>query len=384
MIGKRLIQDVACEEFEMKKLPHLEVSKGAAKRAGRLLATDIVYSEIDGVPEDILEAFKIAHAWRVSHSYPMRIEQLRLAHRAKKFGGAVTASRLKRMASIRKKLKGTTISLDQMQDLGGCRVILPNIQSVREFQAEFEEANAERIKWSKDYISEPKASGYRSSHLIIKPALKGDREAHNKQTLEIQLRTHLQHVWATTQEAIGYMRGENLKGGEGCPKWLRLLELMGAQLAMAEGQPIGPHVPQSTQELVLEISALEADLSAIETLAGFNLAADYQQNANWQKAEHFLVHLDTVRGTVSVRPQRSFGAADFDNFGDSSEKVQTLLVSVDSVESLASAYPNFFLDVSEFLTHLKRATGNEEKRPMSSESAIDKINVDWLKGYGRG
>jgi (p)ppGpp synthase/HD superfamily hydrolase len=37
------------------------------------------------------------------------------------------ASRPKRMSSIRRKLADTTIKLDQMQDLGGCRAILNDI-----------------------------------------------------------------------------------------------------------------------------------------------------------------------------------------------------------------------------------------------------------------
>jgi hypothetical protein len=35
-------------------------------------------------------------------------------------------------------------------------------------------------------------------------------------------------------------------------------------------------------------------------------------------------------------------------------EVQTVLVSVDSVEHLRKAYPNYFLDISEFVSVLKK------------------------------
>src|SRR3546814_12020644 len=47
-----------------------------------------------------------------------------------------------------------------------------------------------------DYIRSPKSSGYRSIHLVLKYKSKKYPE-YNNLLLEVQIRTHAQHSWAT-------------------------------------------------------------------------------------------------------------------------------------------------------------------------------------------
>lgn len=62
--------------------------------------------------------------------------------------------------------------------------------------------------------------------------------------MEIQLRTLLQHSWATAVEAVGLLRREDLKGGRGDPDWLRLFQIMASEMAEDEGAPPVPGVSQ--------------------------------------------------------------------------------------------------------------------------------------------
>ena len=73
--------------------------------------------------------------------------------------------------------------------------------------------------------------------MVFKFSGTGQEEVYNGRRVEIQIRTRLQHSWATAVEALELFRRENLKGGEGSPNWLRLFKLMSAEFAVAENSP---------------------------------------------------------------------------------------------------------------------------------------------------
>src|SRR3546814_3079796 len=72
-----------------------------------------------------------------------------------------------------------------------------------------------------DYIRSPKSSGYRSIHLVLKYKSKKYPE-YNNLLLEVQIRTHAQHSWATAVETVGAVLGQALKSSEGDRKSTRL------------------------------------------------------------------------------------------------------------------------------------------------------------------
>ena len=67
------------------------------------------------------EVFDIVGNWRSSHAYPLQVFSETLRRRARRVcPGALVAQRLKRLPSIRAKLKKfKQMQLSQMQDLGG-------------------------------------------------------------------------------------------------------------------------------------------------------------------------------------------------------------------------------------------------------------------------
>jgi hypothetical protein len=130
------------------------------------------------------------------------------------------------MKSIRKKLRDTPLTLYQIQDIGGCRAIVGTVDQLRAIVRLYEQGQSRHgiIKpW--DYVDSPKPDGYRSYHLALKFTGQGDEGGYNRQRIEVQIRTRLQHVWATAVEAVGVVRGEDLKGGKGNGDWLRLFAL---------------------------------------------------------------------------------------------------------------------------------------------------------------
>lgn len=123
----------------------------------------------------------------------------------------LTASRLKQMSSIRSKLDRLNGNLRQLQDLGGCRAVVLSIDHARQFVREKTERSPHTLKGVDAYMDEPRDSGYRSHSLVF--ALEprdASEEGYSGRLIEMQIRSLLQHSWATAVEAVGLCRDENL------------------------------------------------------------------------------------------------------------------------------------------------------------------------------
>jgi len=124
------------------------------------------------------------------------------------------AQRIKRLWSITHKLyRMPGLKLTQMQDLGGCRAILLNVNKVKEVVGHLKDSNMKHtLSKTNDYITEPKVSGYRGVHMIYE--FHSDNlktEIYNGQRIEMQLRSRHQHAWATAVETVGTFSGQALK-----------------------------------------------------------------------------------------------------------------------------------------------------------------------------
>jgi (p)ppGpp synthase/HD superfamily hydrolase len=187
------------ESLPVAEMMELEVqlySKSQIANAGKLLAGTIPAAAMHD--DSVREAFKIAWNWRNSHILPMRKLRAELSRKAKRVNSwAVAAARPKRMRSIRQKLDAR--SLYDIQDIAGCRAIMPTIGEVRALLAAYEESAKHSLHKPYDYIANPRDTGYRCFHLVYKFEGETDeeREAFRHHYVELQLRTQLQHAWAT-------------------------------------------------------------------------------------------------------------------------------------------------------------------------------------------
>lgn len=346
-----------------------QYSKKQIKLAGRLLG-----GVVQRTPE-VEEAFRIAHNWRLHHAYPMVRERAKLTRLVKPKGG-LTAGRLKRISSIRKKLFRGNADLPDMQDLVGCRAIVNNMDDLQEVLSSYKPlAEGGRVRRKTDYIAFPKSSGYRSVHLVVRFAEQGAGQKHVGCNVEIQLRTHLQHVWGTTVEAVGAMRNEDLKAGEGNPQWLRFMTLMSGHIAELEGQPRGEHLSMSYKDLKDEARELSQCLNVRQNLSTYN---DFMHQADVYKGStgtRYILKMDAVSGNIDVRPawREMF---DFDDLDDDFEEIkQSIEVSVDSMAALKQAYPNYFLDTRKFLEILSDI--DSAIQPKKS-NYIDSLDLSFL------
>jgi hypothetical protein len=223
---------------------------------------------------------------------------------------------------------------------------------------------------------------------------RGDAKAFDDKRIEAQIRTRLQHAWATAVESVGLFRGEYLKGGIGNPQWLRLFLLMSAEFAMFEGCPEPPDVPPHNQR-VSEIKALDKELEAATNLDKLSHAVRFTDTAVMprNKPTYYLIQYDNATNEIAVRsyfaPKRaieSYGIAEFLDNKTGRYTKDIVLVEADKVETLKEAYPNYFGDVQLFRAQLRnivKGTGLREYT-MKPQEAVkprpgENPDLTWLK-----
>ena len=118
-------------------------------------------------------------------------------------GLSPTARPAKSTTSIIDKLKRESVRLTQIQDIAGCRVIVEDVLS--------QDRITERLRGRLQDLSvvdrrKAPSHGYRAVHVIVRI-----REV----SIEIQLRTELQHSWAELSEKLADSIGHDLKYGSG-------------------------------------------------------------------------------------------------------------------------------------------------------------------------
>ena len=118
-------------------------------------------------------------------------------------------SRIKTSESIVKKLKrnGYESTIENMvkyvNDIAGIRVICSFTSDIYEIAEMIRDQSDIKVISVKDYIVSPKASGYRSYHMLVTvPVYLSDRIVDTK--VEIQIRTVGMDFWASLEHKIHY------------------------------------------------------------------------------------------------------------------------------------------------------------------------------------
>jgi hypothetical protein len=348
--GRRIVMSYAKPVYERS---HVNAAGGALREY--FSSADIELSK---------EVTDIVDNWRSSHSYPLNAFTMTLKNRDSRISEQVVVSqRIKRLSSIALKLidRGD-MKLTQMQDIGGCRAVLPSVENVSTLRDVYMNTRMPH-KLSgggeKDYIAFPKASGYRSIHLKYRFAARVPAtDAYSSLKIEIQLRSLLQHRWATAGEAVGTFTHAALKSSKGDPHWLRFFALMSSVLALREGCPVVPGTSETFHDLRHEIRELDLEHRIEPTFSQFHALLPKIENE--RDASYYLVSLDPEAGTVAVKGYKR-GESQLANkeYIELEKKLpqgtatQIVLVSVQSIAALRRAYPNYFLDTADFLNELR-------------------------------
>ncbi|MEI7749760.1 MAG: RelA/SpoT domain-containing protein [Candidatus Moraniibacteriota bacterium] len=328
----------------------LKYSKGEIDKAGDVL-TGIVDKKISQN-----HAIEILENFRSIHVHPLIVFRMSMLRKSKMVSNdTLISQRLKRAPSIVNKLKiQKSMSLSQMQDIGGLRVVVSSLSEVYKLKdllraGEKQAAFKSTLIKEKDYIKEPKESGYRSIHLIYK--YEKNIPLENQCRIEIQIRTKIHHAWATAVEVIGTYLRQPLKQSFGDKELLELFKEISRAFILLEENSIDIALFKRTSKKINE-------LQLRDKLKGFSVVTQITKDLDNkdERGKYFLISLNFNKKTLSVsryteskldQANAEYSVLERKYLNDKNTEV--VLVSVDDINNLRKLYPNYFLDTQEFV-----------------------------------
>jgi hypothetical protein len=308
----------------------------------------------------------IVNNWRSSHAFPLNTFQMYLrAKRTQVDKTGVVAQRIKRLSAIELKLKLIPdLRLAQMQDIGGCRAVVRSMRALKRLHRLYQDTQFKHeLVHFDNYVESPRASGYRSIHLVYR-YYSDKNPAHNNLKVEMQLRTRLQHAWATAVETVGAFKGQSLKSGLGDEQWLRFFALMGSAIAIRERTPLVDGTPTDRGDLRRELKDYVDGLDVVGHLRGYRVVLDNVPLGTFKSLSYFLLQLRPREGRLVVTPyqkreseegSRQYFQAEQQARFELGEESDAVLVSVDSLKELRAAYPNYYADTRRFANAVMQA-----------------------------
>jgi ppGpp synthetase/RelA/SpoT-type nucleotidyltranferase len=300
------------------------------------------------------------------------------------------AKRLKRTESIVNKierLKGK-LQLTTMNDIAGCRAILPTQREVNKLVGKL--AKKKKFKIFNNYINTPKESGYRSIHMI------GNFEEISKSKIlqvELQVRTYVQHSWATAVEIVDLFTKDSIKTNEGTKEWSDFFVYASKVLVLFDDNSFVNKQARTEEEedkntdkvynyFVTQIKKDQTIIQDIQKCAMYSknleVASKFElfassikltkenqkrvENKDIHKDGYILLIMDKVEESLFDVHSRFFKKDMFEiatkEYLQAEKDVflqkhfVTALVSSSAMNEIEEAYPNYFADSTKFIQYI--------------------------------
>lgn len=216
----------------------------------------------------------------------------------------------------------------------------------------------------KDYVSNPKSDGYRCIHLVYRFVSDKGKQNYNGLLVEIQIRSKLQHLWATAVETVDFFTNQAIKSNQGDKDWKDFFKLVSSAFAKLEkSSTIVEDTPNNEKELCLCIKEKEVKLNAMKNMELWTKSIKSFDDLKNKKQDtaFFLLELDAGLNRLNISADsKAEEAKALDDYAYSEQKIygrtecDVVLVGVDNLVDLKEAYPNYFLDTAKFIKRLER------------------------------
>ena len=337
----------------------LEVSKNRVKKSGKILSNPLSSDKEKAAARNIVSQFRSAH------QYPMLsiANNVRNVARTVNPDNAIIAQRLKRLPTIIDKLeRHPDMNVVTMQDLGGCRVILPPIEEVFQLRKELKNQKRSRniIKREYDYLNSnpgPQKSGYRGIHLVY--GYMASKEEYQGYQVELQIRTALEHSWATAVETIDLFSGNRIKYSSASEEYIRYFVLVSSLMALEEGSALVPGTTSNMDDLIHELFRLERKLNILQMLESYKAVVNEHSKSN--KKSYLTLELDRDRKNLNVNMHKNISEAESrinEIELEDDSNIDAVLINVGKIDMLRGAYPNYFADTEKFSNFVNERIAN--------------------------
>ncbi len=174
-------------------------------------------------------------------------------------------------------------------------------------------------------------------------------------SIELQIRTIVQHAWATAVETMGIFLKDSLKSSEVPEEWLNFFSLASSAFAILESTPRAPeHDKFSAEEFFKMLLKKEQNFNVLSKLSGFRVATRHIKDDKEKRRYHLVtLNLDTKMADIQSYAPKNIDKANIEyskkeELVTQGKNLQVVLVSSESISSLKKAYPSYFLDAHLF------------------------------------
>jgi hypothetical protein len=291
------------------------------------------------------EEFNQLLDWRNSFSSILDYYYLKLKTNISAKDTIVIARRLKRIESIKLKLnRFTTMRLSTLQDIAGVRVVLKDGPALdKAFTKLRGLASRNTLKRVDNYHQNPKGDGYRGIHLVY--------QNESSKLIEIQLRTNLEHIWATAVETYGELQNTSFKTGQGDSEWKVFFKLLSSYFSIHENcTPLDEHIKLSKKQINRKLIKVIKELNVIERLnASTNSIKTIisKYNESGRTGKYALLELDLKQNKTFIE---IFNKKDVHKAIEiytmkeleykKSDQKNIVFVNIESLDNIKKSYPN--------------------------------------------
>ena len=296
------------------------------------------------------ENLQVLSNWRDVHGAVLNTAQAWI-RRLDKSRDIIVAQRLKRFDTILDKLVTARSSdLSTMHDIAGVRVIFKNEGDLRDFRKKMEKSRAKHIRKNTvdhyDYIKRPKETGYRGVHDVYERRC-STKTVYNGLKFEVQLRTSVQHAWATAVEIYDLSQGTRLKFSSMSEEdnVRQYFSYISELLARHHEKKICCLTDLSIQDLrakCLEMEAATKVVTSIKSLRAATKVGRLEKNS--------VLYLTKKRKLYAKKyPSMPIAMKALKQLENQENIINVVLVGAQEPKHIRNAFRNYFSDAAEFV-----------------------------------
>lgn len=322
-------------------------SKMEVGRAGKALVAPLASNQ------EREAAIEVANYWREIHGEVLQRALEDIEGLSGFDDDVLVAGRIKKFDTIVDKLNRpkTPSDLQTMYDIAGCRLVVPDLRQLEKFCSSFSAlACYDSQKTARhDYLARPRPSGYRGRHVVLHY---DDLSCGHKLFVEVQVRTQLQHDWATAVEMHDEAVKSRLKFNEIDNPAGRFFRK--AALVIEQIERKGRVRASEIRDAIGEREELPRAFEVIEVLkAACNASTVLGEAPSAESDGYCLVDFLPDVQALSLSPL-AIEAAMPEYFRreqqDEAGEHNLVLVKGATPDRLARLYPNYFGDISSFVS----------------------------------
>lgn len=336
--------------------PEPQYSKRMVKRSGKYFR--------DNPTEDFSqtttgqESLQVLSNWRDMHGAVLNTAQAWI-RRLDRSTDIIVAQRLKRFDTVLDKLvTGRSDDLSTMHDIAGVRVIFKNEDALREFRKKMEKSRAKHPRKNEvddyDYIKCPKDTGYRGVHDVYERRCRTGI-AYNGLKFEVQLRTNVQHAWATAVEIYDLSKGTRLKfsSGDAESDVREYFSYISELLARIHEDSAGRFLELSIKDLqqkCLEMEEATKVVTSVKSLHAATRVGKIEKNS--------VLYLTKNRKLYAKKfPSMPIAMKALKELEMREDIINIVLVGAQDPKHIKNAFRNYFTDAAEFVELFEEALG---------------------------